>query len=292
MSKTLKLLFLFVVIINLSLPAHNKDHIFLKRRQGKEILDCENVPSLIREPIYTSLGLAHKIAGLFDLLETVILDEVLRLKTTHLIELGSGSGLNLKILAEESKRRGFKKDNLEFLLTDKFPNVHLWRSYAESTNNLSIYEKPLEFSDILVFSNQSKITFLIIAASHHMDDGSLQKFLHDSAKLKANIIIVEPLARKLKHAGLAIVGSASGLATPFMRNLSLKDRGAQATIYYSGIGLFIQSFDGVASTFRQRTKEDFIILGIGLPYVINEQRNLGHFANYSMVSFEFPRENF
>lgn len=257
-----------------------------------EILDYSAIPRLVREPIYTSLGLTQHLAGLKTILRTKVFSEIVRLKTTRVIELGSGSGKNLKILAKTSTGLRYQAHNLSFLLTDKFPSLDLWKANIEKYENLSAEEQPLSFESILTLKSgpedsKQQITFLIISASHHMSDKVLRKFLKDSAKLRANVIIVEPLERKASHAVFSVMGSSVGVLTPFMRHLSVRDRFNQTLIYYSGLGLFIQSYDGVLSTLRQRTVNEFEKLVGTLPYQLTQGNKLGRFSSYSVTTFQF-----
>lgn len=265
-----------------------QEHPWLERRQGMEILDYDFIPPLIRQPIYNSLGLTQKVAGLKDILEKHVFAEVVKLETTDLFELGSGSGHSIKILAKKSTKEGFSKEQLMFHVTDKFPSFNLWQSNLKHNQNIMLHQQPLDFAEInRLDAHEGRLTFLIIAASHHMGDDILHRFFLDCAKLRANVIILEPLERKFRHAALSVMGSFVGMLTPFMKNLSLKERWQQVLIYYSGLGLFIQSYDGVMSTLRQRTRHELAHLLSDLPYEIYHFNNLGPLANYSITSFQF-----
>jgi hypothetical protein len=229
--------------------------------RGSEILDYAWIPNFIRSSIYTSLRVSQQIGGLNSILGNHVLEELVRSKTTRVIELGSGSGSSLKFLATQAEKN-YKALDMSFVLTDKYPNVKRWRHEIGCQTNMVIREEPLCFSDILKveesYFSAGKITFLLISASHHMGGPQLKAFLLDCEKLGADVVILEPLQPNLCNAALAVLASFCGLLSPFIANLSCERRVLQFLIYYSGLGLWIQAFDGVVSTLRQRTKAEFI----------------------------------
>lgn len=262
--------------------------LFANRRQSREILDHAFIPDFIRGAVYTSLGLTQAIAGLHDILAEQVLSELIRLKTTKVIELGSGSGSSLKHLATCAKRM-HETLNISFCLTDKFPSVTLWKNSIEHTANISMREQPLSFVDVLQIHDETKEeekTLLIISALHHLNDSELQQFLRENERLGANIIVVEPLERKISHAALSVAGTFVGVLTPFMKKLSLKKRLQQFLVYYSGVGLFIQGYDGVLSTLRQRTKKELLQLAAPFSFHVTQRTHLGRFATYSMTTYQ------
>src|SRR5690606_10706240 len=125
-----------------------------------------------------------------------------------------------------------------------------------------------------------------INASHHMNEQTLKNFIAQAAKLKAHIIILEPLERKFSHLLLSILACSSGLTMPFLGKKKLTKRINEILIYYSGLGLLIQSFDGIISTLRQRTKKEWKQHIIDHPYRLEQRKKLGTFKNFSLTILE------
>lgn len=254
-----------------------------------EILDYSFVPKIIRNSVCRSLTLTQCLGGLSHILSSVVLPELLKLNSSIVFELGSGSGANLAALARAMSLKKYVKKKLRFVLSDKFPQRDQWQLILARETTIASIDHSFCFEQVTRLPTQGHEgnIFLLISSSHHMDDDLFINFLRHSARLRSHVVIIEPLERKFLHAMLAVISSIAGLLTPFSRKLSRAERWQQLLIYYSGLGLLIQSYDGAISTLRQRSYDEMLAASAGLPFELQQKNNLGRFRNYSLSIYRF-----
>ncbi len=128
---------------------------------------------------------------------------------------------------------------------------------------------------------------MTISSFHHITDQDARTFLEKAAMVHANILIAEPLSRNVKSALMSIAAALPSLLTPITaRDISFQAR-LRLALYHWVLPVVPATFihDGVVSTLRQRSIQDWKRLTKGLPFRVEIATQQGQLKNYTILKF-------
>ncbi|CAN5718030.1 hypothetical protein BH09MYX1_BH09MYX1_00220 [soil metagenome] len=238
------------------------------------------MPEWLRTDVHRSLAWLQRLAGGTNEIAREIPGILARLKSSTLIELGSGSGALLAAIEPNVSSA------TTLVATDLHPQVAAWSSAFADFDHLRFVDVPVpidSFAEILHPNASDAI--LLSAVSHHLVDDELRSFFASAARARVHVIIAEPLDRSA--IGIAL-GASTGLGALLVPIASFADDRARVqrvlTHWAVPIVPFILSHDGIVSALRQRTALEWEAIVSALPFRV-ERRVLGPFGNVSLSVF-------
>lgn len=259
-----------------------------------EFCERPELPDWIRGDVFSTLAFVQMSFGLKDVLRGSVPVRVRELAARRLVELGSGDGSGLALVA--GALAGTKA---KLVASDKYPQSARWRETLHGFANVHFLDEPLGFEELeRIFiegaeqecGRTGSTALLLSCAFHHMSKNAARAFLERAAACRAHVIVVEPLSRGL--AGL-MLGGASGLAALiYPLFVRVERRGMSSFFLWLRLVLatwiipvipFVLSHDGVVSALRQRTRQEWLDLIHDLPFDFEIDERLGFFKNFSVV---------
>jgi hypothetical protein len=246
------------------------------RIHGFEFCTSDRISASLRSKVFDALGRVQSKLGFETVVKTIVRNHLADLdrhhgRKVHLIELGSGAGDLVLQLAKDDVSR-------KYLLTDIFPQVEVWqRKIADEGSSLNVQylSRPTSATDLAKLGTVSGEVILTVAMLHHLRPEEVEAFLKQVVQQQLNVIIVEPLARRLRD---VFIGAGAGLVS-----LKLYPEG-----WLDPRAPFILSHDGVVSALRQYTADELRTKLLGTGYQVTETAGLGPVGSFRVMVLRAP----
>ncbi len=249
-----------------------------------EICERPEIPNWFRSDIFLTLSSVQKFVGLNKILKSKVapfINTMNKDSPFELIEMGTGDGDQILTLSQNLDQR------ITIVATDKFPQVDLWKNKFQNTKNISWRADSISFENIDRALNGNNSVLFFNCAFHHMDNEKIKIFLRKTSSYGISIVIVEPMERNFL--GL-FFGAMGGLLAPlaiFNRGLSLGRRLRFLILgWLIPVIPLVNFHDGILSTLRQKSDEEWRALGQEFNYSVSFSKNLGFFKNFKIISLE------
>ena len=251
-----------------------------------EFCERPELPEWLRGDVFRSLAFIEGGFGMTTVLSREVPKLVRALAPTRVIEIGSGSGDGLALVARGAANE--TSPPLECLATDRFPQPELWKEKLSGVPGVRWSDAAVGFDDfdrVLGASALKGSVVLLVNAFHHLPPEQARGFVARAAAAGAHVVVVEPLSRSV--VGI-LMGLGAGLIAPLVPLLTLLGgrpgpSWLRAALFHWLVPLVpvILSHDGVVSALRQRTTEEWRALSAGLPLELTSVEGLGPFSNFS-----------
>ena len=226
------------------------------RIQAFEFMDLPQTPRSLRDSIVESLGNSLRWSGIYKNAAVLFTEFCASLESNTLLDLCSGSGKHVAILLDALIIRGEKLPC--FLISDLFPAIHEMKKIVEQyPENVQAIHTPIDALNVPdSYPHSARV---VISAFHHFTPGSARSILRDSAEKGKPIFVLEPMTRNFRS--FLKLGSFYLLALMINPFSSKKDRLLKAVFtYLIPLIPFMGLWDGVVSTMRVYTEEEFMAL--------------------------------
>jgi len=179
------------------------------------------VPGFVRDSITETLGRAWRMSGAFGAVGDAFADFCRRSGCRVFLDLGSGSGEPVALLAEALAQRGH--DSVSFILSDLFPNVPCMEKVAARHPEVRFRPEPVDAAHVP--DDLQCDAYTVLTAFHHFPPPLAAAVLADCVRRRRAIFIVDGLDLRRMLKGMPIrlmpVGALALFANPF---LTRKDR--------------------------------------------------------------------
>jgi hypothetical protein len=258
----------------------------LKYRFHYEICDHPKLPERARSAIFTSLGTVTKLfSGIREVFTKSASEMLSATGARTIIELGSGGGQGL---TELSKGLGPDHPDIRYVATDLVPQVESWRHEFRGVREIDFVETSVSFQrfseeldDVALKGN----ILAVVSAFHHVTNAEARAFFETASARGAHVLIIEPLERDYKSLLLSLGATGPALLSPFLaKKLGWRQR-LELAVFNWLIPIVPAAFvhDGVVSTLRQRTADEWREILRGLPVHVEFERGLGPFRNFTVL---------
>jgi SAM-dependent methyltransferase len=145
------------------------------------------VPGFIRDSITETLGLAWRKSGAFSSVGDAFADFCRRSGCRVFLDLGSGSGEPVALLAEALAEKGI--DTISFILSDLYPHVPSMERVAARHPGVRFHPLPVDASDVP--GDIRCDAYTIMTAFHHFPPPVAAAILADCARKRKPIFIMD-----------------------------------------------------------------------------------------------------
>ncbi len=228
----------------------------LPRVHAFEIHDSSACPTLVRESIVESLGMALRWGQIYAPVAPLFARFCERTGSRRILDLCSGSGEPVSILLEAMARQ--RAASPRFVLSDLFPNPEAMRRVAfRHPGHIEISLTPLDARDVPAHLDGDART--IVSAFHHFPPPLARSILADCVRKRRPVFVLEPCPRNpLRIAALALAYGAASLINPLVAR---RRRLTKALLTYAAPLLpAAQLWDGTVSVLRMYTKAELFEL--------------------------------
>jgi hypothetical protein len=241
------------------------------RLHGFEFCTSDSISDSLRSKVFDALGRVQSSLGFDAVVTDVVQHHLADLDRIHgrevnVVELGSGAGDLVFQLAKVDRSRSY-------LLTDIFPQVDVWNRKIKaggSDSNVQYLYTPTSAADISKLNSVPGDVVLTVAMLHHLRPAEVSEFLLQVVQKRLNVIVVEPLARRVRD---VFVGAGAGFASLKYYPEGWRDLRIP----------LILSHDGVVSALRQYTASDLREHLRGTMYQVTETSGLGPVGSFRVM---------
>ncbi|MEL6193471.1 MAG: hypothetical protein AAFR66_15535 [Bacteroidota bacterium] len=230
----------------------------MKRIQLFEFEDFDWFPSTFRSTITKIIVVLHKLMGTKEVLGDLILDIQQRYAFSGIVDMGSGSGGIMPMVADYLKEQS-PDSPTSILLTDLHPNASFVKQFNEKNGEGLTYSPTSLDATNLKETPEGLKT--MVNSFHHMRPDMARKILSSAQENKQPLLIYEIAENKIPTLvwwltlpiGLALVALSAIVFVPFVKPLSWKD------LLFSWLIPIVPityAWDGQASLPRMYTFED------------------------------------
>lgn len=150
-----------------------------------EFEDFSWFPDSIRNGGTDYLGFILRLIDFYEPIASILEKELTQIGKTTIVDFCSGNGGPIEIIRNAMEN----PDQVDFLLTDKFPNLPAWQKLKEkSKGKISFNTTPV---DVLTATNNLKGFRTLFSAVHHFRPESVKTILGHAVKIKQPIGIFD-----------------------------------------------------------------------------------------------------
>ncbi len=157
----------------------------MKRTHLFEFEDLDWFPSYIRDGGTDFLGFILKISNFYSPAAALLNQAIINIGHSTILDLCSGNGDTVKFI----DGRLNPELNIEFILSDKFPNINAYKKVkTESKNRIQHLNSPL---DVLDMNDDIDAFRTMFAAIHHFKEVEVKHILKQIIQRKSPIAIFD-----------------------------------------------------------------------------------------------------
>lgn len=232
----------------------------MKRMHLVELEDLPWFPAVLRDGGTAFLELAVRVSGHAKLLAPTLERLVAETGATRIVDLCSGGGGPVRIVADELAAHGHPVD---VLLTDRYPNPRAFAHAAEGAGDrIRGHAEPVDATAVPAELPGLRTVF---NAFHHFQPEDARRILADAVEKRQPIAIFEVVSREpLPLVGLLLNPLVVTLSVPFWRPFRF------AWLFWAWVVPLLQPFvvwDGVVSWLRIYGEDELreLVAGLGGP---------------------------
>ena len=242
------------------------------RLQLFEFNDQTWAPAALRDSLIESLSRALDWGRMLRGLTAPFAEFLDRTGSSEVLDLCSGAGGPVRVLASELRRAGRKPPR--FLLTDLHPHPERWEELRKLDQEaIGFITEPVDATSIPAALGAGRAR-LIVNALHHLPPALAGELLRAACKDGPGIFVAEGFERNpLRFFPIAPMGIVSMLVNPW-----LSPRGRLAKLLLLPLSMLAAPWDGLVSTLRVYTEGE-----------LREMvRPLGDAFEWSYGTYPFP----
>lgn len=258
----------------------------MRRIQAFEWNDLTACPRFLRETIVEALGNGLRLGRIFEGVGPVFAEFCRRAGCDSVLDLCSGSGEPVSILADALARQGLPAPR--FVVSDLLPNVAaMERVAARHPGLVEVAREPVDATDVPPHLDRPART--IINALHHFPPELAARIVADSVAKRRALFVLEAFPRSLARMAATLPAlTAAAAINPLVapRDRALKALATWVTPATAILGLW----DAVVSALRMHDEGELRAMAAGAADYDWEFREVPFFPRgRATVFFGIPR---